>query len=101
MTQQNAGLVEETASASEEMSNQAQELLSLMERFKIHEDMKSTMRAIPAGNGGKKSENSVKKILKETRGIKKKEFGTDFQPVESSGEKEIEKLLAEEGFDKF
>lgn len=35
MTQQNAGLVEETASASEEMANQAQELIALVSRFKI------------------------------------------------------------------
>jgi hypothetical protein len=42
MTQQNAALVEETASASEEMANQAQELLSMMERFKIRETVEST-----------------------------------------------------------
>ena len=35
MTQQNAALVEETASASEEMSNQAQELLNMMKKFKV------------------------------------------------------------------
>ena len=40
MTQQNAGLVEETASASEEMANQAQELLAMMERFKINDQVK-------------------------------------------------------------
>ena len=38
MTQQNAALVEETASASEEMSNQAQELLTMMEKFKIRNE---------------------------------------------------------------
>ncbi len=37
MTQHNAALVEETASASEEMANQAQELVSLMSRFTIRE----------------------------------------------------------------
>lgn len=35
MTQQNAALVEQTASASEEMSNQANELLGMVEKFKI------------------------------------------------------------------
>lgn len=35
MTQQNSGLVEETASASEEMSNQADELFTTMEKFKV------------------------------------------------------------------
>ena len=38
MTQQNASLVEETASAGEEMANQAQELLALVEQFKISDD---------------------------------------------------------------
>ncbi len=35
MTQQNSALVEETAAAGEEMSNQARELLALVERFRI------------------------------------------------------------------
>ncbi len=35
MTQQNAALVEETASASEEMSNQAQDLLEMVKQFTI------------------------------------------------------------------
>ena len=35
-TQQNAALVEETASASEVMANQAQEVLSLVSRFKVN-----------------------------------------------------------------
>lgn len=35
MTQQNAALVEETASASEHMANQAQELIALISRFTI------------------------------------------------------------------
>jgi methyl-accepting chemotaxis protein len=37
VTQQNAALVEETASASEEMANQAKELLGMTERFRIRE----------------------------------------------------------------
>lgn len=36
MTQQNASLVEETASASEEMSNQAKELIEKTDKFTIH-----------------------------------------------------------------
>jgi len=35
MTQQNAALVEETAAASEEMSGQAKELLSMIQRFNV------------------------------------------------------------------
>lgn len=41
MTQQNAGLVEENAAASEGMSNQAQDLLLLMKKFKIEHEKKS------------------------------------------------------------
>jgi methyl-accepting chemotaxis protein len=40
MTQQNAGLVEETSSASEEMAGQANELIRMMEKFKIREERK-------------------------------------------------------------
>ncbi len=39
MTQQNAALVEETASASEEMAAQAGELKELMKQFKINDDL--------------------------------------------------------------
>ena len=38
MTQQNAALVEETAAASEEMSNQAQDLLSMIKIFKVKDN---------------------------------------------------------------
>ncbi|HOP65088.1 MAG TPA: methyl-accepting chemotaxis protein [Spirochaetota bacterium] len=38
MTQQNAALVEETASASEEMAGQAQELTSMMKRFTVSDE---------------------------------------------------------------
>jgi len=41
MTQQNAALVEETAAASQEMSNQARELISMVEKFKIRENVKN------------------------------------------------------------
>ncbi len=39
MTQQNAALVEETASAGEEMAGQANELRNLVERFKVDENI--------------------------------------------------------------
>ena len=42
MTQQNAALVEETASASEEMSNKARELMQMMEMFKVSGDVRNT-----------------------------------------------------------
>jgi methyl-accepting chemotaxis protein len=41
MTQQNAALVEETASAGEEMSNQSQELIVMMEKFRIRDEVQS------------------------------------------------------------
>lgn len=50
MTQHNAALVEETAAASEEMSNQAQELMSLVSLFKIREKISTVSKKIP-GNG--------------------------------------------------
>jgi methyl-accepting chemotaxis protein len=43
MTQQNAGLVEETSSASEEMAGQANELILMMEKFKIRDNRKTTI----------------------------------------------------------
>jgi len=39
MTQQNAALVEETAAASEEMTNQAQDLLAMVQQFKISDNL--------------------------------------------------------------
>jgi methyl-accepting chemotaxis protein len=44
MTQQNASLVEETASASEEMSNQAQDLLEMVKQFNISDMLKRDVR---------------------------------------------------------
>jgi len=41
MTQQNAALVEETASASENLASQARELLTIIERFRISENIQS------------------------------------------------------------
>ena len=41
MTQQNAALVEQVASASEEMSAQAMDLLTMVKKFKTDEDVKS------------------------------------------------------------
>jgi methyl-accepting chemotaxis protein len=104
MTQQNAGLVEETASASEEIANQAQELLSTMERFKIRQDLKSdtiekkhkeihlhaTQKKTPVlhakkGNGG-------------GNGADHGEYSVIY--AEKKPE-EIEKILGNEGFEQF
>ena len=64
MTQQNAALVEQTASASEEMAGQAQELLVLMTQFKIKNDMLSGKNII--------SKTPIQK--KDTPGKKTKAF---------------------------
>jgi len=67
MTQHNAALVEETASASEEMANQAQELISLMSRFRIREDADSgatgfrKQNMLNSGTTGPKSSKSSQK----------------------------------------
>ena len=45
MTQQNAALVEETASASEEMASQAQAMLEMMRQFKINSQNDNISRA--------------------------------------------------------
>lgn len=44
MTQQNASLVEETAAAGEQMSSQAKELLALVNRFRIRDDLKTSVK---------------------------------------------------------
>ncbi|MFH0976780.1 MAG: hypothetical protein V1874_13430, partial [Spirochaetota bacterium] len=44
MTQQNAALVEETASASEEMANQAQELMGMIDKFTVSEVNRSAVK---------------------------------------------------------
>ncbi|HON79729.1 MAG TPA: methyl-accepting chemotaxis protein [Spirochaetota bacterium] len=43
MTQQNSALVEETASASEEMSGQAQGIMEMMEKFKINNTIRNAV----------------------------------------------------------
>jgi methyl-accepting chemotaxis protein len=48
ITQQNSALVEESASASEEMSQQAQDLRDLVQQFKIDESMVETAPRSPA-----------------------------------------------------
>jgi len=103
MTQQNAALVEETASASEEMTNQAQELLSMVQRFKIRESMQS---------------NAFKKKHKEIHlqaASERKQEGRDdgngrekrlaYAPAGGTGKKagteSLKKVLTDEGFEEF
>ena len=96
MTQQNAGLVEETASASEEMSNQAQELLQKVEKFKVRESKTQSAvqnRAI-----------HIKSLDKKTAGYSQPGQQKS-NPVQRSGNEkkpdDIEKILTNDGFESF
>ena len=51
MTQQNAALVEETASAAEKMSSRAKELLDMLHRFKIRQQNASSAGSQQKANG--------------------------------------------------
>lgn len=57
MTQHNAALVEETAGASEEMANQAQELISLMSQFRIRDEKSINKSELINKSSGKKTDS--------------------------------------------
>ncbi len=61
MTQQNAALVEQTAAASQEMTNQAKELLTMVQRFKIRESL-----IVSAGYTKQTTNRSGSSITKKT-----------------------------------
>jgi len=99
MTQQNAGLVEETASASEEIANQAQDLLGTMERFRIRDGIRTASQSekhkeLHLNSSSKKTVGplSVKRSIKKDAAAPKHEL---------SGENKIEKILSAEGFEQF
>lgn len=101
MTQQNAGLVEETASASEEMANQAQELLTSMERFRIRQELKtvldmSRIKKVTAASSGKNTGFSKKMKSGISGDVRESKAASD-----SLQGKEIENILTEEGFEQF
>lgn len=108
MTQQNASLVEETASASEEMSNQSHELLTLVERFKLddastelHVKRATDTQGAHAGNG-RKVETMLQSKNNESTGPK----GTPLFEKEKSEKKpapkgSIEEVLLNDGFEEF
>ncbi|HPS85695.1 MAG TPA: methyl-accepting chemotaxis protein [Spirochaetota bacterium] len=87
MTQHNAALVEETAGASEEMSNQAQDLIALISRFRIREhssaagDAIFNHRVLPSG------------LIASQAGSAKIYSGTE--------EKKVMPLNGHEGFEQF
>ncbi len=108
MTQQNASLVEETASASEEMSNQAQELLARMEQFKVRDDLYQGMyekkhkeihiNTAAAGNrnGAGKQTNA-----KKSQNAAPKKVQSKAPAQHGKGDNTIENILTNEGFEEF
>jgi methyl-accepting chemotaxis protein len=87
MTQHNAALVEETAAASEEMSNQAQELMSLMSLFKIREKLDTVVKNLP-GNGNRPGNGNGKSLIREN-------------PVSAIKKEEPAVNMEQEGYEKF
>ncbi|MFW5862119.1 MAG: methyl-accepting chemotaxis protein [Spirochaetota bacterium] len=101
MTQQNAALVEETASASEEMSNQAQELLTMMEKFKVRNEN------LEKGTGRKKmhikaAEKAAAKS-NEGNGRDRGEVQTHEAMAAQAREKnqDVKSMMSDEGFEEF
>jgi methyl-accepting chemotaxis protein len=109
MTQQNAALVEETASASEEMANQAQELLAMVREFKIEDRVKNrvyrekekmvnitaagdttgTIEHKPAGKGNNEAKKTAEKVANE----KARETGPEGDNLAD--------MMKDEGFEEF
>ncbi len=89
MTQQNAALVEETASASEEMAGQAQELLQMMHRFKtknvLHSEQKKNV-AVKISAPKHDAKTDVKRAAPAAR---------------ADATQKIDEHFREEGFEKF
>jgi methyl-accepting chemotaxis protein len=112
MTQQNAGLVEETASASEEMANQAQELLGTMDKFKIRQQRKETSyssahkeihlrtASMMKGAQGKSLKREAVKRADSDRGNGANGSGVSPAVYGKAGG-EIEKILSQDGFEQF
>jgi methyl-accepting chemotaxis protein len=99
MTQQNAALVEETASASEEMSNQSQELIGMMEKFRIRDEVQTEVYT---------KKRKELHLHMDGKDIKKKEKGSGnakkFIPAETSMNAKsdnIKDILTQEGFEEF
>ncbi len=118
MTQQNAALVEETASASEQMANQAQELLALMSRFTIRQDGASSSGKkqihlkvnIDAEN--KKSDQKKAEKLKSIQNpkpapqvkkneIRDEEIPKEFRLEKASTKSTVDDFMKDDGFEKF
>ena len=118
MTQQNAAMVEETASASEEMSNQAQQLLERMSIFTISQSerqkKKKDMQGIVHlrhdnfekknegnGNGNGYHVEVDKSSRDKDNGNGKDVEKTSFSMAKERQDNEVKNRLAKEGFEEF
>lgn len=117
MTQQNAALVEETASASEQMANQAQELLALMSRFTIRKGVGKTDRKdihlrVNIETGKKKADQKKNEKLKNTQTVKPvteikkidtpdEEIPKEFKLEKATTKTTVDDFMKDDGFEKF
>jgi hypothetical protein len=92
MTQQNAALVEETASASEEMANQAQELLDLTKRFKVDGD---------THDEGQSKSVKIKSLHSAEKKGPEKQKQAHEEPAVMDEKSGIGQAMKEEGFEEF
>jgi methyl-accepting chemotaxis protein len=102
MTQQNAALVEETASAGEEMSNQSQELIVMMEKFKIREEIQSEVTSKKRKELHLHMDVNAKKAQKkgdDSNGNGRKV--PDIASILDAKKKDIKDILTQEGFEEF
>jgi methyl-accepting chemotaxis protein len=98
MTQQNAALVEETASASEEMANQAQELIEMMGKFKLNDAVKDMV------DSAHHKEIHLRAAQLETSRMPAKKGNGDGKKPSAGmidSQKAVKEALVEEGFEEF
>lgn len=97
MTQQNSALVEETASASEEMSNQAEELLSTVQKFKVDANLVNQLLTT-----SQKTEH-IESLHKQLKGKKVNVNGAQMHYSTGAGasQKILSDVVKSEGFEEF
>jgi methyl-accepting chemotaxis protein len=99
MTQQNAALVEETASASEEMANQAQELAGMMERFVIRDEISQKIYGTKHKELHLHAADSAKKPV--TKKLDKQVKSKEEKKEEEKKEEGKNNKLIDDGFEEF
>ena len=100
MTQQNAALVEETASASEEMANLARELMTMMEKFKIRDEVWNEARRVSEEQARRNAAGGA------THAPDKKDDGNGRKKIPASAglkakNRDVKETPAKEGFEEF